>query len=161
MYPGTFDPITNGHTDIIRRACKLADKIVIGVAIADSKRPLFTLEEWVALVERETDYLKDEFGVEIEVLPFAGLLVQFSEEVNADFLIRGLRAVSDFEYELQMVGMNMRLNKDFEAVFLMASEKNLFIASSLVKEIAKMGGDIESFVSKNVARDLLGKFKEA
>lgn len=156
LYPGTFDPITNGHIDIIRRAVKMVDRLVIGVAINRDKGPLFTLEERVAMVERETAALNS--GAEIVVAPFEGLLMHYAEHVNASMIIRGLRAVSDFEYEFQMVGMNQRLNPDIETVFLMAEAKHQAIASRLVKEIARLGGDVGPFVSKEVKQELTDKF---
>ncbi len=159
LYPGTFDPITNGHIDIVSRALKLVDKLVIGVAINADKGPLFNLDERVTMVEREVKPLADGRGVEIEVKPFDNLLMHFAMEVDACMIIRGLRAVSDFEYEFQMVGMNARLNPEIETVFLMASDKNQFIASRLVKEIARLGGDVSNFVSPAVAEQLLGKLQ--
>lgn len=156
LYPGTFDPLTNGHADIIGRAAKLADKLVIGVAINEAKKPLFSLDERVAMVEAETAQLSTQ--VEIEVRPFDGLLMHFAEEVGAQSIVRGLRAVSDFEYEFQMVGMNRALNDDIEMVFLMADAEHQAIASKLVKEIARMGGDVSRFVSPAVESALLAKF---
>jgi len=144
LYPGTFDPITNGHLDIIGRAVKLVDKLVIGVAINEAKKPLFSLEERVEMVRDEV--AKFEAGAAIEVRPFDGLLMHFAEEVGAESIIRGLRAVSDFEYEFQMVAMNQRLNDDIETVFLMADPRHQAIASRLVKEIAALGGRISDFV---------------
>lgn len=154
LYPGTFDPITLGHMDIIRRGLCLMDKMVIGVATNPGKGPLFSLEERIEMVERETAPLANSSGVEIQVEPFSGLLVEFATKMGAKFVVRGLRAVADFEYEFQMVGMNAHLNPDVETVFLMASEKYSFIASRLVKEIAQLGGEVESFLSPAVARDL-------
>ena len=159
MYPGTFDPITNGHLDIIRRAAKMVDKLVIGVAINRDKGPLFTLEERVAMVEEETVKIAKARGMEIVVQPFENLLMHFAEEVGAQMIIRGLRAVSDFEYEFQMVGMNTQLNPDIETVFLMAEAKNQAIASRLVKEIARLGGDVSAYTSPSVKEKLLAKFK--
>lgn len=144
LYPGTFDPITNGHLDIIGRAVKLVDKLVIGVAINEAKKPLFSLEERVEMVRDEVE--KFEAGAAIEVRPFDGLLMHFAEEIGAESIIRGLRAVSDFEYEFQMVAMNQRLNDDIETVFLMADPRHQAIASRLVKEIAALGGRISDFV---------------
>ena len=158
MYPGTFDPITNGHTDIIKRATKLVDKLVIGVAVNAGKGPLFSLDERVAMVRKEAAAL-DTNGAEIEVRPFSSLLMQFAEEVNATMIVRGLRAVTDFDYEFQMTGMNARLNPRIETVFLMASESNQFIASKLVKEIAFLNGDITSFLSPQVADQLMKRVK--
>ncbi len=148
LYPGTFDPVTNGHLDVIGRAARLLDKLVVGVAINIGKGPLFPLEERVELVRAETRGLAAATGCEIEVRAFEGLVIQFAQEVGARMLVRGLRAVSDFDYEFQMAGMNRRLDEKVETVFLMASETNQFIASRLVKEIARLGGDISSFVPK-------------
>jgi len=156
LYPGTFDPITNGHLDIIGRAVKLYDKLVIGVALNTSKGPLFLFEERVEMARELAMSVAD--GTEIEVRPFEGLLMHFAEEVGAGSIIRGLRAVSDFEYEFQMVGMNQRLNPDIETVFLMADPRHQAIASRLVKEIAKLGGTIDPFVPPVVKTRLLEKF---
>jgi pantetheine-phosphate adenylyltransferase len=144
LYPGTFDPITNGHLDIIGRAVKLVDKLVIGVAINEAKKPLFSLEERVEMVRNEIE--KFAYGAAIEVRPFDGLLMHFAEEIGAQSIMRGLRAVSDFEYEFQMVAMNQRLNDEIETVFLMADPRHQAIASRLVKEIASLGGRISDFV---------------
>ncbi|XBQ15296.1 MAG: pantetheine-phosphate adenylyltransferase [Oceanicaulis sp.] len=156
LYPGTFDPITNGHLDIIGRAVKLYDKLVIGVALNSAKGPLFSFEERVEMARELAESVAD--GTEIEVRPFEGLLMHFAEEVGANSIIRGLRAVSDFEYEFQMVGMNQRLNPDIETVFLMADPRHQAIASRLVKEIAKLGGRIDPFVPPLVKDRLLEKF---
>jgi len=150
LYPGTFDPVTRGHTDIIRRAAKLVDRLVIGVAINRDKGPLFPLEQRVSMIEGECARIAAETGMEIEVRPFENLLVHFAEEVGAKIIIRGLRAVADFEYEFQMVGMNRALNPEIEMVFLMAGAQHQAIASKLVKEIARLGGDISKFVSPEV-----------
>ncbi len=148
LYPGTFDPVTNGHLDVIARAARLLDKLVVGVAVNTGKSPLFTLEERVELVRAEVAHLDGHNGMVIEVMPFQGLLVQFARDVGAAMIVRGLRAVSDFDYEFQMAGMNYRMAPDVETVFLMASERHQFIASRLVKEVATLGGDISSFVPK-------------
>lgn len=148
LYPGTFDPVTNGHLDVIGRAARILDKLVIGVAINIGKSPLFPLEERVELVRAETDVIAERTGTIIEVRAFEGLLVGFAQELGASMIIRGLRAVTDFDYEFQMAGMNRRLDHDIEAVFLMASETNQFISSRFVKEIARLGGDVSSFVPK-------------
>jgi pantetheine-phosphate adenylyltransferase len=148
LYPGTFDPVTNGHLDVIGRAARILDKLVVGVAINIGKSPLFPLEERVELVRAETDVIAARTGTIIEVRPFEGLLVGFAQELGASMIIRGLRAVTDFDYEFQMAGMNRRLDHDIEAVFLMASETNQFISSRFVKEIARLGGDVSSFVPK-------------
>ena len=152
VYPGTFDPTTNGHMDIIKRGARVLDRLVIGVAVNAGKGPLFSLDERVEMVRDEVAALEDAKIGEIEVKPFDSLLMQFAEAENADCILRGLRAVSDFDYEFQMAGMNARLNPDIEILFLMASERHQFIASRLVKEIAALGGDITSFVSATVAR---------
>jgi pantetheine-phosphate adenylyltransferase len=148
LYPGTFDPVTNGHLDIIGRAARLMDRLVIGVAINTGKGPLFALEERVELVKAEIAPIAARNGNVIEVRPFQSLLVHFAREVGAQMIVRGLRAVSDFDYEFQMTGMNARLDSEIETVFLTASERHQFIASRLVKEIAFLGGDITSFVPK-------------
>lgn len=158
LYPGTFDPVTRGHTDVIRRAAKLVDHLVVGVAINRDKGPLFDLEERVAMIKEETAEIAASTGTVIEPRPFENLLMHFAEEVNAQVIIRGLRAVSDFEYEFQMVGMNRALNDDIEMVFLMADAEHQAIASKLVKEIARMGGDVSRFVSPAVKSALLAKF---
>ncbi|PZQ49246.1 MAG: pantetheine-phosphate adenylyltransferase [Rhodovulum sulfidophilum] len=154
LYPGTFDPITLGHVDIIRRACSLVDRLVIGVAINRDKSPLFPLEERVAMVEAECRPIAEATGVEIIAHPFENLLIHCAEDVGATMIVRGLRAVSDFEYEYQMVGMNRAMNDDVETVFLMADAHYQAIASRLVKEIARLGGDISGFVPPRVAEAL-------
>ena len=146
LYPGTFDPVTNGHLDVIGRAARILDKLVVGVAINIGKSPLFPLEERVELVRAETDVIAARTGTVIEVRPFEGLLVGFAQELGASMIIRGLRAVTDFDYEFQMAGMNYRLAPDVETVFLMASERHQFISSRFVKDIAMFGGDVSSFV---------------
>jgi pantetheine-phosphate adenylyltransferase len=148
IYPGTFDPVTNGHLDVIARAARLVDRLVVGVAINAGKGPLFPLDERVELVRAETDTIAAAVGSEIVVVPFTGLLVEFARQSSASMIIRGLRAVSDFDYEFQMAGMNHRLAPDVETVFLMASETNQFISSRFVKEVATLGGDVSSFVPK-------------
>jgi pantetheine-phosphate adenylyltransferase len=158
LYPGTFDPITNGHLDIIRRAAKLLDHLVIGVAINEAKGPLFPLDERVELVRHEVAAIAKEARVTISVEPFDILLMHFAEKVGAQFIIRGLRAVSDFDYEFQMTSMNMALNREIEMVFLMAGGKYQAIASRLVKEIASLGGDISHFTSPYVAERIREKF---
>ncbi|HET7409562.1 MAG TPA: pantetheine-phosphate adenylyltransferase [Paracoccaceae bacterium] len=158
LYPGTFDPVTRGHIDVIRRAAKLVDRLVIGVAINRDKGPLFTLDERVEMIRRETRPVADATGIEIEPRPFENLLVHFAEEVGAQVIIRGLRAVSDFEYEFQMVGMNRALNAEIEMVFLMAEAQHQAIASKLVKEIARLGGDVSKFVSPEVVEALGAKY---
>jgi len=156
LYPGTFDPMTNGHLDIIGRAVKLHDKLVIGVARNEDKKPLFGLDERVEMVRELAESVAGD--TEVEVRSFQGLLMAFAEEVGAGSIIRGLRAVSDFEYEFQMVGMNQRLNPDIETVFLMADPRHQAIASRLVKEIARLGGDIDPFVPPLIKTRLMEKF---
>jgi pantetheine-phosphate adenylyltransferase len=146
LYPGTFDPITNGHLDVIGRAARLVDRLVVGVAMNAGKGPLFPLEERTDLVRAEVETIAQRSGCRIEVRPFTGLLVHFAREAGAQMIVRGLRAVTDFDYEFQMAGMNARLEPEIEAVYLMASERNHFISSRFVKEIAQLGGDISSFV---------------
>ncbi|MBF9045021.1 pantetheine-phosphate adenylyltransferase [Rhodobacterales bacterium HKCCE4037] len=158
LYPGTFDPITLGHIDIIRRACKIVDKLVIGVAINRDKGPLFSLEERVAMVEAECARLGEETGTEIIAHPFENLLIDCARDVGAELIIRGLRAVADFEYEFQMVGMNRRLDDTVDTVFLMAEAEHQAIASKLVKEIARLGGDISPFVTQAVREALAEKY---
>jgi pantetheine-phosphate adenylyltransferase len=156
LYPGTFDPITNGHLDIIGRAVKLVDKLVIGVAINRDKGPLFSLEERVEMVMSETAHLQGQ--AEIVAVPFENLLMHFAESVSATVIVRGLRAVADFEYEFQMTAMNQQLNRNIDTVFLMADPRHQAVASRLVKEICRLGGDINSFVSPGVATRLHEKF---
>lgn len=158
VYPGTFDPTTNGHMDIIRRGARVLDRLVIGVAVNAGKGPLFSLDERVEMVRDEIAALDDPNIGKIEVKPFDSLLVHFAEAEKAGCILRGLRAVTDFDYEFQMAGMNARLNPDIEILFLMASENHQFIASRLVKEIAALGGDISSFVSETVARRVNERF---
>lgn len=160
VYPGTFDPVTNGHMDIIDRATRVVNKLVIGVAINIGKGPLFELNDRVELLKNEVAKLKEERRERITIVPFDNLLVDFVRDKNATVVIRGLRAVSDFEYEFQMASMNARLNGDIETVFLMASERNQFISSHFVKEIGRLGGDIGHFVSPDVKARLVDRFKE-
>lgn len=155
LYPGTFDPVTNGHMDIIGRAIKLVDRLVVGVAQNDDKGPLFSTAERVEMLKTEVAC----FNADIEVRPFSSLLMHFAEEVDANVIVRGLRAVADFEYEFQMTAMNQRLNADIETVFLMADPRHQAIASRLVKEIARLGGDIESFVSPAVAAAVVDRVR--
>ena len=157
LYPGTFDPITLGHIDIIRRASLLVDRLVIGVAINREKAPLFTLEERVEMLEKDCADLSEQTGTEIIVHPFENLLINCAHDVGAQVIVRGLRAVADFEYEFQMVGMNRSLDNSIETVFLMAEAKHQAIASKLVKEIARLDGDISKFVTPHVANRLLNK----
>ncbi len=158
VYPGTFDPITNGHVDIIRRALRVVDRLIVGVAINIGKEPLFSIDERIAMVDIELAKINESSANgTAELRPFENLLMHFVTECEASIIVRGLRAVSDFEYEFQMAGMNSRLNSDVETVFLMASESQQFIASRLVKEIAKLGGDVSSFVPENVVTQLRSK----
>ncbi|RMH53262.1 MAG: pantetheine-phosphate adenylyltransferase [Alphaproteobacteria bacterium] len=160
LYPGTFDPITLGHLDVVRRALKLVDRLVIGVAINRDKGPFFSLEERVEMVERECAHLSRASGVEIVAHPFENLLIDCARDVGASLIVRGLRAVSDFEYEFQMVGMNRMMNDDIETVFLMADARHQAIASRLVKEIARLGGDIDPFVPPAVAEALRRRLQQ-
>ncbi len=157
LYPGTFDPITLGHVDIIRRACSLVDRLVIGIAINRDKGPLFSLEERVAMIEAECADITARTGGEIVVHPFENLLIDCARDVGAGIIVRGLRAVADFEYEFQMVGMNRALDASIETVFLMADARRQAIASKLVKEIARLGGDVSKFVPPAVAAALRAK----
>ena len=158
LYPGTFDPITLGHVDIITRAMALVDRLVIGVAINRDKGPLFDLEERVAMVHAECAAITARTGGEILVHPFENLLIDCARDVGAQIIVRGLRAVADFEYEYQMVGMNRVLDASIETVFLMAEARHQAIASKLVKEIARLGGDISKFVPSPVRTALLAKY---
>lgn len=157
LYPGTFDPITLGHVDVIRRAARLVDRLVIGVAINRDKSPLFSLEERVTMIEEECAKLSAETGTEIIVHPFENLLIHCARDVGATVIVRGLRAVADFEYEYQMVGMNRSLDNSVETVFLMADAKHQAIASKLVKEICRLGGDVTKFVPGAVNDKLRAK----
>ena len=150
VYPGTFDPITLGHMDIIRRAAHLVDRLVIGVTTNPSKSPMFTIDERLAMVQRETVGLDGD----IRIVSFNSLLMDFAEREGASMIVRGLRAVADFEYEFQMAGMNQQLNDDIETVFLMADVSLQPIASKLVKEIALYGGDVSKFVTSSVAAEV-------
>lgn len=153
IYPGTFDPITKGHIHIIKRAVKLVDHLIVTVADNSNKSPLFSVEERVELVENDIAFLK-EGGFSLEVKSTDDLLVRFAREQGASVVFRGLRAVSDFEYEFQMTGMNAQLEPSIETLFLMASDKYQYVSSAFVKEICRLNGDIEPFVSKNVADHL-------
>ncbi len=160
VYPGTFDPVTNGHIDIIARSAKMLHRLVIGVAANPGKGPLFPLEERIELVRAEADPIAERTGTEIEVRAFTGLLVAFARSMNAGVIVRGLRAVTDFDYEFQMVGMNHRLDPGVETVFFMASESHQFISSRFVKEIARLGGDVSSFVPPLTLQRTLERVKE-
>ena len=155
VYPGTFDPITNGHTDLVSRAARVFDRVVVGIAESPHKKPLFNLEERIALARGELDRLGN-----VDVVGFDVLLIDFVSEVGADVIIRGLRAVSDFEYEFQLASMNRNLAPDIETLFLTPDENFGFISSTLVKEIARLGGDVSEFVSKDVRLALDQRFAE-
>jgi pantetheine-phosphate adenylyltransferase len=157
VYPGTFDPITLGHLDIIRRAAHLADRLVIGVTTNPSKSPMFTVEERLAMVEREAAAVGNG---RVSVVSFDSLLMDFAEREGASMIVRGLRAVADFEYEYQMAGMNQQLNEEIETVFLMAAVSLQPIASNLVKEIARFGGCIDKFVTPAVAEQVRARVAE-
>lgn len=161
LYPGTFDPVTIGHLDVIRRSARMVDELVIGVAINRDKGPLFSLEERVAMLEDEVGEIERTEGAKISVRPFETLLVHFAEEVGAQMIVRGLRAVADFEYEFQMVGMNRAMNDEIEMVFLMADPNHQAIASRLVKEIARLGGDVTKFVPPKVEKLLRDRFDQS
>ncbi|MCW5700480.1 MAG: pantetheine-phosphate adenylyltransferase [Rhodospirillales bacterium] len=159
VYPGTFDPLTNGHMDVISRAAHVVDRLIVAVAENIGKEPLFSSTERVEMVREQIERMEAGDGRVIEVRPFSNLLMHFVTEVGAGIILRGLRAVSDFEYEFQMAAMNDRLNREVETVFLMASENHQFIASRFVKEIARLDGDIRSFVPPEVevrVRERLG-----
>jgi pantetheine-phosphate adenylyltransferase len=163
VYPGTFDPITNGHLDIILRASRIVDRVVVAIAINDGKGPLFSVEERIRMVEDECAKLAKAGHPalrRVRVRAFDNLLMHFVRQMGANVIIRGLRAVSDFDYEFQMAGMNARVEPDVETVFLMASERQTFISSRFVKEIARLGGDISSFVPAGVARRLVARFED-
>ena len=159
LYPGTFDPVTLGHLDIIERATVLVDRLVIGVAINRDKGPLFPLDERVAMIEAECRHISERTGVEIVAHPFEKLLIDCARDVGASIIVRGLRAVADFEYEYQMVGMNRVLDDQIETVFLMAEPEHQAIASRLVKEIARLGGDVSRFVTPSVKQALIKRFR--
>lgn len=159
IYPGTFDPVTKGHLHLIRRASRMVDRLVVAVADSPKKNPLFTKEERLALLKTDIENMQEK-GCEIEVQSFHKLLVHFARDMDASFIFRGLRAVSDFEYEFQMTGMNAKLDPEIETVFLMAADKWQFVSSSFVKEIANLGGEIDEFVTPNVAEQLHKKFQK-
>ncbi|MEI6798738.1 MAG: pantetheine-phosphate adenylyltransferase [Pseudomonadota bacterium] len=159
LYPGTFDPITLGHIDIIQRAMAMVDRLVIGVAINRDKAPLFGLEERVFMVQEECRDIAARVGGEIIVHPFENLLIDCARDVGAGIIIRGLRAVADFEYEFQMVGMNRALDASIETVFLMADARRQAIASKLVKEICRLGGDVSKFVTPAVDAALVRRLR--
>lgn len=149
IYPGTFDPITNGHLDLIERAAAMFDTVIVGVAYNPTKKPLFDLDERVALAQSVTQHLPN-----VEIVGFSGLLVNFAKEHNANVLVRGLRAVSDFEYEFQLANMNRRLMPELETVFLTPAEENSFISSTIVKEVALHKGDVSQFVPNQISQAL-------
>ena len=155
IYPGTFDPITNGHVDLILRAAKLFSKVIIAVAANPSKQPTFDLEQRVEMVRNQCKQLNN-----VDVIGFTGLLVDVAKEHQASVLVRGLRAVSDFEYEFQLANMNRRLAPDLESVFLTPAEENSFLSSTLVKEVAAHGGDVQQFVAPEICKALLEKYKQ-
>jgi pantetheine-phosphate adenylyltransferase len=157
IYPGTFDPTTNGHLDIIHRGALVVDRLVVGVAVNAGKGPLFSLDERVAMMREEVRHMTD-VADKIEVMPFETLLMKFAQSVGARIILRGLRAVSDFEYEFQMAGMNKRLDGRVETLFLMASETQQFISSRFVKEVGRLGGDISHFVSPRIDAAMRAKF---
>ena len=159
VYPGTFDPVTNGHIDIILRAAKVVDKLIVGVARHTGKSTLFTVDERLEMVAQETAALGD-IAANIEVRDFDSLLMKFAENMEASVIIRGLRAVSDFEFEFQMAGMNAKLNNTIETVFLMASDRHQFIASRFVKEIGRLDGDVGHFVPSRVKDRLERRFSD-
>jgi pantetheine-phosphate adenylyltransferase len=160
VYPGTFDPITSGHTEVVRRSLRLVDKLVIGPFINIGKSPLFSLEERIDIIKEDIAEFPEADRARIKVVPYEGLLIHFAREVGASIVIRGLRAVSDFEYEIQMANMNARMEPNVETIFLMASDRHQFISSSLVKDIARLGGDTSQFVSKKVFERLKAKFSK-
>ena len=153
IYPGTFDPMTLGHMDIVKRSLKIVDSLVVAVANNVNKDSLFNVEERIGIIKSDISTL-DDLNTKIEVIELSGLLTTFAKDHNATCIIRGLRAVSDFEYEFQMTGMNYQLNPDIETIFLMTSEKNSFISSNFVKEVHNLGGDVSNFVSKNTLDEL-------
>ncbi|MGH6992685.1 MAG: pantetheine-phosphate adenylyltransferase [Caulobacteraceae bacterium] len=159
LYPGTFDPMHNGHLDVIRRALKLVDRLVIGVAINSGKGPMFTVEERVEILKEETRQFAN--GQEVLVHPYTGLTLGAAREVGAGIIVRGLRAFSDFEFEFQMTATNQQLDREIETVFLMADPRHQAIASRLIKEIVQMGGEVGAFVPPGVERRLLAKVGRA
>lgn len=160
VYPGTFDPVTTGHLDIIQRATRICDRLVIGVAYNIDKRPLFTPDERAEMVRDEIEAMAGKLEATVEVQTFSILLTKFVDEAGGSIIVRGLRAVTDFDYEFQMAGMNARLRPDIETVFLMASERHQFIASRLVKEICLLGGDISGFVSPRILARIEGRIQQ-
>jgi pantetheine-phosphate adenylyltransferase len=159
VYPGTFDPVTKGHLHLIRRASRMVDKLIVGVADNPRKGPLFSHAERLEMLRMDIENMPEK-GCEIEIQSFDKLLIHFVQDMNASCIFRGLRAVSDFEYEFQMTGMNAKLAPDIETFFLMAADKWQFVSASFVKEISSLGGDIEEFVTPQVAEKLKKKFKK-
>ncbi len=157
VYPGTFDPITNGHIDIIRRATRVVDRLIVAVARNDGKGPMFGTDDRLDMVRDEIEVVESH-GAVIEARAFSNLLINFAHSVHASVIVRGLRAVSDFEYEFQMAGMNTRLAPNIETLFLMASERHQFVSSRFVKEIGRLGGDITTFVTPRVEQRLKERF---
>ena len=156
LYPGTFDPLTFGHLDIIERASTLCEELIVGVAQNSSKSPIFSLDERLSIISGQIESVSgNESAGTIKAMAFTGLLTRFADKIGATMIIRGLRAVSDFEYEFQMASMNKRLKPDLETIFLTASENQHFVASSLVKEVARFGGDVSSFVPEEINKMLL------
>ena len=155
IYPGTFDPITHGHTDLVERACQLFDKVVVSIAKSEKKNPLFSLDERIALAKIALDHLEN-----VEVVGFDYLMMHFAQDINADAVLRGLRAVSDFEYEFQLANMNRALNPETETIFMTPAEKHSYISSSLVREIASLNGNISPFVHPAVVEALKNKFNK-
>ncbi len=149
VYPGTFDPVTNGHTDLIERASRIFDSVVVAIAANPSKKPAFSLEERVAMAKTVTSHLDN-----VKIVGFNSLLVHFVRDNNAQVILRGLRAVSDFDYEFQLAGMNRRLDSYIETIFLTPAEKYAYISSSLVREISSLGGDVSEFVHEKVEAEL-------
>ena len=156
IYPGTFDPLTNGHADIVLRAARLFETVIVAVAANPSKQPLFSLDERVALARQAFDDCQN-----VSVIGFSGLLADFAKSQQAQVLIRGVRAVADYEYEFQLASMNRSLNPELDSIFMTPSEKNTFISSTLVKEVCRHGGDVASFVPEHVKQALLAKFGRA
>ena len=153
VYPGTFDPITNGHSDLVIRATRMFDRVILAIADHPEKSPLFSLDERIAMAESVLDN-----NTKIEVVGFSGLLIDFAEQMDAKIILRGLRAVSDFEYEFQLASMNRRLNREIETIFLTPSESHTFVSASLVKEIAKYQGNVRQFVHEDVFNALISKY---
>lgn len=157
IYPGTFDPITNGHADILARASKVTDQIILAISTSYSKKPIFSIQDRCNMAKVYLNQYK--LATNVQVMHFDGLLVNFASKIGANFIVRGLRPVSDFEYEFQMACMNSRLNEEIETIFLLASEKNQFISSRLVKEIASFGGDISAFVIPEIEKKVIQYYK--